>query len=86
MTPQEIIQEIQKLPPSDWQRIKDSIEHDKVEEGQGHEISEEELEKHLFAKGIIGNIPESTMWDYETWEPVEIQGEPLSETVIRERG
>jgi len=50
-------------------------------------ISEEEVQRILFERGIIGNIPNAS--DYtdadDDFEPIEIKGKPLSETVIEER-
>jgi hypothetical protein len=87
MTPQEIIKEIQKLPPSDWQTIKNTIERSDINGQEIRTITEDELEQRLYAKGIIGTIPNPIgLSEDDDWEPIEITGEPLSETIIRERG
>lgn len=82
MTPQEIIQEIRKLPPFERRKIFDRISTDLSKNGS---ISEEEAAKHLLAKGVISEIPED--WDKadEDFEPIEIKGKPLSETIIEDR-
>lgn len=50
-------------------------------------ISEEEVQRILFERGVIGNIPSAA--DYtdadDDFEPIEIKGKPLSESVIEER-
>ncbi len=83
MTPQEIIQEIQKLPPFERREILDRISTDSSNNGL---ISEEDTAKQLLAKGIINEIPAD--WDKadEDFEPIEIKGKPLSETLIEDRG
>lgn len=43
-----------------------------------------ELLREMLAEGFISNLP-STIDDEDDFEPVEIEGEPLSETVIKER-
>lgn len=82
MTPQEIISEINKLPPEQQREVIES-----VDQGPKPLMSEREVLAHLYAKGIIGNIPDLSKWtdEDEDWEPIEVQGEPLSEMIIRER-
>lgn len=88
MTPQEIVSEIQKLPKSDWQAIKDSIENTDKPPLNGSPITEEEILRILYAKGVIGNIPDLSKWteEDENWEPLEINGRPTSEIIIEDRG
>jgi putative addiction module CopG family antidote len=50
-------------------------------------LSETELEANLLASGFLASVPaqrdpEATPWNFAA---VKIEGEPLSETVIRER-
>jgi hypothetical protein len=49
-------------------------------------LTEEELEEELIKSGFLGSVPprDSTLspWNFKA---VTIEGEPLSETVIRER-
>jgi hypothetical protein len=57
------------------------------------ELSEEEIEakeeafaKKLLAEGFISNIPARDETDEDDdFEPIEFEGEPLSEQIIRER-
>jgi len=82
MTPQEIINEIQKLPLEQKKEVINSISEDFQQT-----ITEDEFEQILFAKGIIGNIPNLDEYtdEDENFEPIEVEGEPLSEMIIRER-
>lgn len=52
------------------------------------QMSEDEVNKILFAEGIIGNIPDLSQWteEDEDWEPFEITGKPTSEIIIEDRG
>ena len=50
-------------------------------------LTEEELERQLIQSGFLGSVPPprdpaAPPWNFE---PVKIEGEPLSETIIRER-
>ena len=50
-------------------------------------MTEEEFAQHLYKKGIIGKPPPpiTDFSRYENYVPVEVEGEPISETIIRER-
>jgi Arc/MetJ-type ribon-helix-helix transcriptional regulator len=53
----------------------------------GEELSAEELQRRLCAAGVIGEIkpPITDLTPYTHRQAVPVQGEPLSETVLRER-
>ncbi|MDQ3633082.1 MAG: hypothetical protein M3405_01025 [Acidobacteriota bacterium] len=76
MTPQEIIKQIRLLPKE---------QQDEVIKNVKQEISEDEVERILLARGIISEIPENWRDKDEDFEPIEIKGKPLSETIIEER-
>ena len=50
-------------------------------------LTEEQLEQQLIQSGFLASVPPppGTATPHWTFEPVEIAGEPLSETVIRDR-
>jgi hypothetical protein len=49
-------------------------------------LTEEEFDQHLLAIGLMSQLPDTDLdFDDPDDEPIEIRGEPLSETVIRER-
>ncbi len=50
-------------------------------------LTEEELERKLLETGFLASVPPPPDPSAPAWsfEPVKIEGEPLSETVIRER-
>ena len=51
------------------------------------EAREDAFERKLLAEGFISSIPDrdETDEEYDAFEPIEIEGEPLSEMIIRER-
>jgi Arc/MetJ-type ribon-helix-helix transcriptional regulator len=60
---------------------------DQVPPPAGRPLTAQELEQKLLASGFLASVPPprdpaAPVWSFE---PVKIEGEPLSETVIRER-
>ena len=50
-------------------------------------VSPEELDRRLLAAGLMIQLPDPTQdIDDDDEPPIEIEGEPISETIIRERG
>ena len=86
MSPQELLTEIQKLPPAEQQRLLEALQRDVKMQFDRRPITEDEVEEILLAKGIISEIPPRVPDDEEeTFEPIEVPGKPLSETIIEER-
>lgn len=89
MSTQELLAEIQKLAPEEQRRLLEVLKRDRVESSKPEHrpITEDEVEQILLAKGIISEIP--PLADYsaedEDFEPIEVPGKPLSETIIEER-
>ena len=51
-----------------------------------NKLSEDEVEKTLLEKGVISDIPKREFdFDEEIYEPVEVIGKPLSETILENR-
>ena len=50
-------------------------------------MTEDEFEQRMLAKGIIANVPEpvADLSMYQNRKLMDVQGKPLSETVIEER-
>jgi hypothetical protein len=90
MTPNsdQVIETIQHLPATEQKKILEWLEEHKP--AIDEKISEEELKRRvlerLLEKGIISEIAEPMTDDEDDeFEPIEIEGEPLSEMIIRER-
>ena len=86
MNTQEIIKTVQSLPIGEQRRVLEVLQNNLTAERETP-ISEDEIERILLAKGIISEIPERLPDDEEeSYEPIEVIGKPLSETIIEERG
>ena len=92
MTPTEVLSEIQKLPLSDVRQVANQLtnylreKEQTVLTAEETERREDEFEQYLLAKGIISQIPTRNETDLDDdFEPIEFEGEPLSEMIIRER-
>jgi hypothetical protein len=93
MTPIEVLNEVQKMPLKDVREIAERLtdylrEQEKAAlAAQQTEAREDKFERYLLAKGVISHIPtrDETDNEFDTFEPIEVEGEPLSETIIRER-
>ncbi len=51
-------------------------------------LSSKDYEKHLLSKGIISKVPNRTgkmSEELKNFKPLEIKGESLSESIIKER-
>ncbi|CAN5838290.1 hypothetical protein BH20ACI4_BH20ACI4_23450 [soil metagenome] len=46
----------------------------------------DQLLREMLAEGMISRIPEGMTDEEDDFEPIEIEGEPISETIIRDRG
>ncbi len=86
------------LFPSEDDVIRDALErHRKAQQPQAkaagqpirtpEEIADQELQRRLLAAGVISEIkpPIDDLTPYQDRRAVPIQGEPISETAIRER-
>jgi hypothetical protein len=93
MTPAEILSEILKMPLNDAREVAEQLtkylrEKEKAAlAAKQIEEQEDEFERYLLAKGVINHIParDETDEEFETFEMIEVDGEPFSETIIRER-
>ena len=89
----DVIEEIQKMPLNDARKVAERLtsylrEKERAALGSDQpESQEDEFERYLLAKGVISNIPtrDETDDEFDQFEPIEVEGEPLSETIIRER-
>ena len=93
MTPTEVLDEIQKLPLNDARQVADQLTNYLRELEKGGEIAreleqrEDEFDRYLLAKGVASHIAtqDETDEEFDAFEMIEVKGEPLSETIIRER-
>jgi len=78
---------VKTLPPRQQRRLRKLL--DALRFKRQPLTPEEELQLRLFKDGVIDHIPrpptESDVTAFEEYQPVPIEGKPLSETVIEER-
>lgn len=78
-----LIQEARALPPEDLQRLIETLSQP-VEPPAA--MSEEEFQAHLLEAGIIADLPTPLAGrKTSVFQPIPVQGKPLSETIIEER-
>ncbi len=82
MTTTEILDEIYKLPLTEQTNIKKSL---LAKAETTNEVSKQDLWQKLFEEGLITHVPNGISDEEDDFEPIEIEGEPISETIIRER-
>lgn len=79
-----ILEEIKSLTPADQAKVRELL--DSLAPLKKEPPSRAEYEKYLLAKGVISHIPSRQIPpERRDFKPIEIEGEPLSETIIRER-
>jgi hypothetical protein len=76
MTANEILDEIYKLPTAKQTEIKKNL--------LKTQKPKESMWEQLLNEGVITHLPNSAI-EEDDFEPIKIEGEPLSETIIRER-
>lgn len=82
-TVEKLYQEAMALPPDDLQRL---IEMLSQAEPATPEMTEEEFQMRLMSEGIISELPRPLAErEKEEFRPIQVQGQPLSETIIEER-
>jgi hypothetical protein len=84
----EVWDAVRSLTPEEQQRLRALL--DTLQAYQGTPLGKpDELALLLLKEGVISEIPppptEEDIIRHKNWKPIEIQGEPLSETIIRER-
>ena len=98
MSAQELLAEIQKLPPEEQRRLLDALDRrwessqlDSDREGAyapprsvaGH--LHPEVLKSMVAEGLISRIPVGISDEEDDFDPIEVPGKPLSVTIIEDR-
>ncbi|MDQ3756010.1 MAG: hypothetical protein M3371_14920 [Acidobacteriota bacterium] len=83
----QVIQALQQLPPVEQEKVLEWLKQRNLTVNQKAPEAEleAEVDRALLARGIIKEIPVGLTDEEDDFEPIEIEGEPLSETIIRER-
>ena len=89
MSTQELIAEIKKLPLEERRQLLEalnrSVDEEVIAPASDEERLETELLQKMLAEGLITHIPEGISDEDDDFEPIEVEGKPLSETIIEER-
>ncbi len=87
VTVEKIESEVKQLSPQDLRKVQKLVDSLLEQKEAQPKMTEEEFEKHLYEKGIISEVkpPITDFSRYDDYEPIKITGEPISETIIRER-
>jgi hypothetical protein len=85
MSLQEILSEIYKMPLVEQKTIAESVAKH-IETSETEDSPDMQLQKQMFAKCIISEIkPPRVNNEFRDFTPINVTGEPISETIIRER-
>jgi len=89
MTPTEVLSEIQKMPPTQKRQVFLELTEE-FEQSKQTDLNAEEKRfvNGLRQKGLVTEIPLRLPDDEfrRNFKRIEVKGEPLSETIIKERG
>lgn len=93
MTPTEVLLEIQKLPLSEVREVASGVtkllQFHNVKDIPNDEVErrEAEFERRMLEAGFITHIATNdiTDEDFDSFDLIDVGGEPLSETISRER-
>lgn len=87
VTIEQIENEVKQLAAEDLRKVRELVDSLLEKEESKPAMTEEEFERHLYEKGIISEVkpPITDFSRYENYQPVTVTGEPISETIIRER-
>ena len=88
VTVEQIVNEVQTLSAADLRKVRNAVDSILETKETKPPMTEEEFAQHLYEKGIIGKPPPplTDFSRYENYQPVKVEGEPVSETIIKERG
>jgi hypothetical protein len=88
MTPTEVLKEIRKMPRSAKEEILRELSEVPTEpELDGYSKKEKEFIKSMRRQGLISHVPPRNPDTYKrrSFKRINVTGEPMSETIIRER-
>jgi hypothetical protein len=81
----QVIEAVKALTPAEQRKLREWL--DGLLAPPAPQMTEEEFEQHLLAKGIISEIPPRIIDRVfeQNRKPIEIEGKPISEIIIEER-
>ncbi len=87
ITIEQIEREVKQLSAEDLRRVRELVNSLLEKKESKPQMTEEEFEQHLYEKGIISEVkpPITDFSRYDDYQPITVTGEPISETIIKER-
>ncbi|CAN5817906.1 hypothetical protein BH20ACI4_BH20ACI4_17550 [soil metagenome] len=87
VTVEQIVNEVQTLSAEDLRKVRSVVDSLLEKKESKLQMTEEEFEKKLAEEGFITEYkpPLTDFSRYENYKPVTVTGEPISETIIKER-
>lgn len=87
VTISQIESEVKQLSAEDLRKVRELVDSLLEKKEAKPQMTEEEFEQHLYEKGIIGKPPPpiTDFSGYKNYKRGEVKGEPVSETIIKER-
>ena len=86
---EEVIEEVKALAPAEQRKVKELIDSLLESAADTHKVlsPEDLLERRLLERGVISSIPKRDFDPdtYKEFDPIKVEGKPLSETIIEER-
>ena len=88
VTVEQIVNEVQMLSAEDLRKVRNAVDSILETKETESPMTEQEFAQYLYEKGVIGKPPPplTDFSRYENYQPVKVEGEPVSETIIKERG
>ena len=88
VTVEQIVSEVKMLSAEDLRKVRNAVDSILETKETKPPMTEEEFAQYLYEKGVIGKPPPplTDFSRYENYKPVRVEGEPVSETIIKERG
>ena len=82
-----VIDEIRSMTEEEQQQVRVALNSRDTTKSV---MTEDEFEQHLLASGVITEIPppltEADIEAFRNYKPITVEGKPVSETIIEERG
>ncbi len=87
VTIEQIEHEVKTLSAEDLRKVRELVDSLLEKKESKPQMTEEEFEQHLYEKGIISEVkpPVTDFSRYDDYQPITVTGEPISETIIKER-
>lgn len=87
VTVEKIESEVRQLSAEDLRKVRNLVDSLLEKEEAKSKMTEEDFERRLYEKGIISEVkpPITDFSRYDDYKPITVTGEPISETIIRER-